>query len=143
MMMSLWEVLMPLAEGEGDSPGGWLAHIGIPTGIASAIAVVVVTLIKARSTDRRQLSRDQERYISRVTRERNQAVAEQERLQEQLDAEREARRIAEDASAEARRSVAALQEQIEHLTGEITELRAEVSRLNEQFKHSGDAPDPS
>lgn len=138
--MNVLSMLVIPAAAESGSAGDWLAHIGVPTGIASAIAIIVVTLIKARSSDRQQLSSDQQRYIARVTKERNEAIRDREKLQHELDLERVARRKAEDEQATANRNVAALQDQIAELTQEVSELRTEVSRLTARLNNNQGEP---
>lgn len=111
-------------------------------GIAGAIAVIVVALIKARSSDRETVIRSQQQHMDRLTRERNDAVRERddayeanERLREARDQEREARLVVERQLRSALENTESLHKQIADLTTEVAQLRSEVAALNESLGH--------
>lgn len=110
--------------------------LGLGGGIFGAIALVVVTLIKARSTDRQNILTQQSAHMDRLGKERNDAVTERDEAYKdaedwRLKYEQEIRKRieAETKAATADAMNLQMQTQIAELTDQVTQLRTEVARL--------------
>ena len=105
------------------------SSLAVPGGVVSAVALILYTLIRTRSTDRAELSKDQQEHMDRLARERNEANRRADDYMRRLD-----REAAEKASALARAATAEalnirLQGQIEELSAKVEALTGEVQAL--------------
>ena len=123
--------------------------LGLGGGVFSMIAVIVVTLIKARSTDRTNILAQQAQHMDRLAAERNEAVKEKDEAYDEADKWRlrfqeEARKRieAEAQAAAANATTGALKRQVDDLTAEVTALRGDVARLSAALA-AGPTPNPS
>lgn len=130
------------ASGLGEGMGT-LLPIG---GVAGAIAVIVVALIKARSSDRETVIRSQQQHMDRLTRERNDAVSDRDeaydandKLRESREQERAARIEAESQLRLALENTEQMQRRVQDLTDEVAALSAEVAQLRDAVA-AGAAP---
>ncbi len=110
--------------------------LGLGGGVFSMIAVIVVTLIKARSTDRTNILAQQAQHMDRLAAERNEAVKDKDDAYAEADTwrlkyqEEVRKRIeAEAQAAAANATTGALKRQVDDLTNEVTALRRDVARL--------------
>lgn len=106
-----------------------LGQLLVPGGLFGAIAIIVVTLIKARTSDRAQLSSETRDHMDRLTKERNEAVAEADSLRDELQAEVRERIAAESKYLQSQYLVERLTSQVGDLKNEVAKLREEVAAL--------------
>lgn len=113
------------------------SQLGLGGGIFGAIALVVVTLIKARSEDRKNILTQQASHMDRLGKERNEAIVdrdkaydEAEEWRKKYEGEIRSRIEAEAQAAAANASTGALKRQVEELTQQVLNLTGEVQRLS-------------
>ena len=106
-----------------------LGQLLVPGGFFGALAVIIVTLITARSSDRAQLSGETRDHMDRLTKERNDAVGDAETLRDELQAEVRLRIAAESKALQSEYMIARLSTELEDLRKEVRHLRDEIASL--------------
>lgn len=115
----------------------WVETLALPGGMVGAAAVVIVTLIKFRSTDRQELSASQQRHMDRLTTERNEENNRADRAVAALDKERIRALNAELRANRAEAQVETLTSRLADLTEQVAELKAQVEELSRRLAERG------
>jgi membrane-bound ClpP family serine protease len=106
-----------------------LNGLPLPAGIIGMITIIVVTLIKVRSTDKDRFAKEQTEHIARLVKEREEADARADRYLKSRDEEVTKRQEAEAKAAAVEIINNRFAGQIQDLTEQVAFLRAEVAQL--------------
>lgn len=109
-----------------------LSGLPLPAGIIGMVTIIVVTLIKVRSTDKDRFAAEQTKHIERLKTEREEADARADRYLGLLDEEVRKRQEAEAKAAALEIVNQRFSNQIEELTEQVAQLRVEVEQLKQQ-----------